>query len=69
MCRNIKKLRRAGSSPSETEIRDASLQFVRKVSGYHVPSQKNEKAFDRAVRGVTREVRKMFDTLGHPKNH
>ena len=64
MCRNIKKLRRPESVPTETEMRDAALQFVRKVSGYRVPSQKNEKAFDRAVEGVTRQIKKMFDELG-----
>lgn len=63
MCRNIKQLRRRSSAPTETEMRDAALQFVRKVSGYRVPAKKNEKAFDRAVTGVTREIRKMFAAL------
>jgi hypothetical protein len=63
MCRNIKKLRRPESKPGEAEVRDAALQFVRKVSGYQKPSQKNEKAFERAVRGVTREIKKMFESL------
>lgn len=62
MCRNIKKLRRPESPPSDAELRDAALQFVRKVSGFRVPSQKNQKAFERAVSGVAREVRKLFDT-------
>lgn len=63
MCRNIKQLRRRSSAPTDTEMRDASLQFVRKVSGFRVPAKKNEKAFDRAVSGVTREIKKMFEAL------
>lgn len=63
MCRNIKKLRRPETAPTETEMRDAALQFVRKVSGYRVPSQKNEQAFERAVEGVTAQIRKLFTEL------
>lgn len=63
MCRNIKQLRRRSSAPTDTEMRDAALQFVRKVSGFRVPAKKNEKAFDRAVSGVTREIKKMFEAL------
>ena len=63
MCRNIKTLRRADGAPSDEELRDAALQFVRKISGYRHPSRTNEKAFERAVAGVTRVSRKMFDEL------
>ena len=61
MCRNIKKLRKPRAIPTEAELRDAALQFVRKISGYRVPSQKNQKAFDAAVDQVTGVTRKMFD--------
>ena len=63
MCRNIRKLRRDDGAPTDEELRDAALQFVRKISGYRAPSQTNEKAFNRAVAGVTRVSQKMFDDL------
>ncbi len=49
MCRNIKTLFNFEPPATELEIRDAALQFVRKLSGFNVPSQANEAAFDRAV--------------------
>ncbi len=63
MCRSIKKLRRAGDRPTELELREAAVQFVRKISGYRVPSKKNQKAFDRAVASVARESRKMLESF------
>ena len=63
MCRNIRKLRRDDGAPTDEELRDAALQFVRKISGYRAPSKVNEKAFNRAIDGVTRASRKMFDEL------
>ncbi len=63
MCRNIKKLRHHDHPPTDAELHDAALQFVRKISGYNKPSQANTKAFDRAVRDVTRAGRKLFDAL------
>jgi len=49
MCRNIKTLFNFEPPASEAEIRAASLQFVRKLSGFHKPSAANQAAFDRAV--------------------
>ena len=63
MCRNIKKLRSDDRAPTDAELHDAALQFVRKISGYRKPSKTNEKAFDRAVTGVARTSRRMFDEL------
>ena len=63
MCRNIKKLRSPGRPPTDDELHDAALQFVRKISGYPKPAQKNQKAFDAAVREVARASRRMFDQL------
>ena len=63
MCRNIRKLRRKEEAPSEGELRDAALQFVRKISGYREPSQKNKPAFDRAVEEVARASRRLFDAI------
>jgi hypothetical protein len=50
MCRSIKTLR--GTGPTEEEIRAAALQFVRKVSGYRVPSKANAEAFQAAVEEI-----------------
>lgn len=52
MCRNIKRLRYPDRPPTEAELEAAALQFVRKLSGYRVPSRANRKAFDRAVRDI-----------------
>lgn len=49
MCRNIKKLRFEDRKPTDQELQDAALQFVRKISGYRKPSKTNEVAFDKAV--------------------
>ncbi len=63
MCRNIKKLRRPEGPPTDQELHDAALQFVRKVSGYRVPSKVNEEAFAEAVNGVASVTRELFDSL------
>ena len=52
MCRNIKTLFNFSPPATEAEIRDASLQFVRKLSGFNAPSKANQAAFDRAVEEV-----------------
>ena len=49
MCRSIKVLRTASGQPSESELREAALQFVRKISGYRVPSKVNAQVFEAAV--------------------
>jgi hypothetical protein len=57
MCRNIKTLFNFEPPATELEIRDASLQFVRKLSGFNVPSKANAQAFDRAVLEVAAAAR------------
>ena len=52
MCRNIKTLFNFAPPATEAEIRDASLQFVRKLSGFNAPSKANQAAFDHAVEDV-----------------
>jgi hypothetical protein len=52
MCRSIKTLRRPETAATTGEIEAAARQFVRKVSGYRVPSQRNSAAFDRAIEEV-----------------
>jgi hypothetical protein len=63
MCRNIKTLFNFEPPATELEIRDASLQFVRKLSGYNVPSQANAAAFDEAVEAVAATARRLIDGL------
>ena len=52
MCRNIRTLYNFEPPATEEEIRAASLQFVRKISGYRQPSKANTEAFERAIVGV-----------------
>ena len=63
MCRNIKTLFNFEPPATEIEIRDASLQFVRKLSGFNVPSKANEAAFEQAVQEVAASARKMIRSL------
>jgi hypothetical protein len=63
MCRNIKRLRHPDHAPSEAELHDAALQFVRKISGFNAPSRANQAAFDRAVHEVTAVSRDLFHSL------
>jgi hypothetical protein len=63
MCRNIKTLFNFEPPATELEIRDASLQFVRKLSGFNVPSTVNEAAFDRAVAEVAASARVLMQQL------
>ena len=63
MCRNIKTLFNFEPPATELEIRDASLQFVRKLSGFNVPSKANEAAFDQAVEQVAATARELMASL------
>ena len=63
MCRNIKTLFNFEPPATEEEIRAASLQFVRKVSGFNKPSKANEAAFDRAVDQVAAAARQLLESL------
>ncbi|MGZ5269019.1 MAG: DUF2277 domain-containing protein [Ramlibacter sp.] len=63
MCRNIKTLFNFEPPATELEIRDASLQFVRKLSGFNVPSKANEAAFERAVEEVAASARTLIQAL------
>ncbi|MEJ8856103.1 DUF2277 domain-containing protein [Variovorax robiniae] len=63
MCRNIKTLFNFEPPATEQEIRDASLQFVRKLSGFTVPSKSNTEAFDRAVEEVASTARTLIQSL------
>jgi hypothetical protein len=63
MCRNIKKLRRPGEQPTDQELHDAALQFVRKLTGYRVPARANQEAFDAAIADIASVTRDLFDKL------
>jgi hypothetical protein len=71
MCRNIRTLFNFEPPATELEIRDASLQFVRKLSGFNVPSKANEAAFERAVEEVAASARLLIASLvttAEPRN-
>jgi len=63
MCRSIKTLFNFKPPATDAEIRAASLQFVRKISGYHKPSHANEAAFDAAVEQVTAAAHRLLESL------
>lgn len=63
MCRSIKTLRTLDGPPTEEEIRAAALQFVRKVSGYRVPSRRNEGPFNEAVEEIALSSRRLLEGL------
>jgi hypothetical protein len=71
MCRNIRVLHNFEPPTSDDEVREAALQFVRKVSGSTNPSRANSAAFDRAIEEIAHSTRRMLDDLvtnAPPKN-
>jgi hypothetical protein len=71
MCRNIKTLFNFDPPATDEEIRAASLQFVRKLSGFNAPSRANEEAFNLAIDEVAAVARRLIDSLetsAPPKN-
>ena len=71
MCRNIKTLFNFDPPVTEDEVRAASLQFVRKISGFTKPSKANEEAFAAAVEevaGVSSRLLRSLETTAPPKN-
>jgi hypothetical protein len=65
MCRSIKQLRHNDAEPTEQEIYDAARQFVRKVSGYRVPSKRNQEIFEQAIQEIAHATRKMLAEFAH----
>lgn len=63
MCRNIKTLFNFAPPATDDEVRAASIQFVRKLSGYTAPSKSNQKAFDRAIEKTFKMARELIDSL------
>lgn len=71
MCRNIRTLNNFDPPATDQEIRAASVQFVRKLSGFTKPSRANQVAFERAVDDVAKVARVLLDSLvtnAPPKN-
>ena len=63
MCRSIKQLRSSERPATDEEVREAALQFVRKISGYRKPSRANQVVFDRAVSQIADVSRQMLESL------
>jgi hypothetical protein len=63
MCRSIKRLREGDVPATEQEIRDAALQFVRKVSGFRAPSKRHEEAFQTAVDEVAAASARLLESV------
>ncbi len=63
MCRNIKTLFNFDPPATDEEIRQASLQFVRKLSGFQKPSKANEEAFNAAIANVSRDATLLLHSL------
>lgn len=63
MCRSIQQLRGADPPATDAEVREAALQYVRKISGYRTPSAANEATFEAAVDGVAAVTRRLIDEL------
>jgi len=71
MCRNIKNLFNFDPPVTEEEVRAASLQFVRKISGFNKPSKSNEAAFNNAVEevaAISMRLLSSLETAAPPKN-
>ena len=63
MCRSIKVLRKQGQPPTNEELNAAALQFVRKISGYHHPSQANQEAFNLAIAEIAAASKRLPDSV------
>lgn len=63
MCRSIKKLRFDDREVTAVEVEEAALQYVRKVSGFRMPSQANEAVFDEAIQEIAVATQKLLDSL------
>jgi hypothetical protein len=66
MCRSIKTLRRPDLAPTTGEVEAAARQYVRKLSGYRVPSARNAAAFDAAIAEVAAASARLLEAIGAP---
>lgn len=63
MCRNIRQLRGLDHDPTDDQLRQAALQYVRKVTGYRAPSKANAEAFEAAVAEIAESTRVLLSSL------
>jgi len=63
MCRKIKNLRNSNDSPTDEEIMEAALQYVRKVSGYRKPSRLNTDVYNQAIEDITIATKRLLEDL------
>ena len=63
MCRSIKRLRDGAEVVPDAEVREAALQYVRKVSGFREPSARHRDAFDRAVADIAVSSKELLDAI------
>ncbi|MBA2528439.1 MAG: DUF2277 domain-containing protein [Euzebyales bacterium] len=63
MCRSIQQLRGADPPATDAEVRDAALQYVRKISGYRAPSKVNQAVFEAATDDIAAVTRRLLDGL------
>ena len=66
MCRGIKRLRGPEGVAGDEAVREAALQYVRKVSGFRAPSRRNADAFERAVAEVAGTTRRLLEAVSPP---
>ncbi|MEJ7748521.1 MAG: DUF2277 domain-containing protein [Candidatus Limnocylindrales bacterium] len=66
MCRSIKTLRRPGEAATTGELEAAARQYVRKLSGFRVPSARNQDAFDAAIAEIAAVSRRLIESVGVP---
>jgi hypothetical protein len=66
MCRSIKQLRQPDQPPTDQELYEAALQYVRKVSGYRKPSRANSQVFEAAVQQIAQSTRQLISDLDRP---
>jgi hypothetical protein len=64
MCRSIKTLRVPGDAATSDQVRAAALQYVRKISGFHKPSKRNQEAFERAVDEIAGASERLLQAIG-----
>lgn len=66
MCRSIKRLRGPDGVAGDDAVREAALQYVRKVSGFRAPSRRNADAFERAIAEVAGTTRRLLEAVSPP---
>jgi hypothetical protein len=66
MCRSIKTLRGAEPEPTSADVEAAALQYVRKLSGFRQPSQRNAETFNEAVQEIAEATQRLLDNLVVP---